>query len=332
MSVHQSDVFIREAIMLGLEDIRKNIWLLNDILGDFVTSPYLKPKYSKQVDACREWFLANNVDVVMGMRNDTNRLPAVIITLGLSNERLEMKTFGDTSTEKVILLPNDISKPIPYVIKPFAIQNYDSGTGYVICDPSVSLVGVSAGMILVNPGNGNGYVIQDLTYNGLALLPGLVVSTGTYGIVPQFQYYEARIEHTFFSETYSIECVAHGDPQVLLWLHSIVLYSILRYRESLLEANGFSESTVSSSDIRSGDGFQGPGGEQAFKRIITLSGQTESSWIKTPRRFVESMVLREETPQGFAGGIKILSNGNSSDFEDPTGVNWSTVDDQDEEY
>jgi hypothetical protein len=331
--IHQSDVFIREAILLGLEDIRKNIWLLDDILGDFTNNQYLTAKYAKQVEAAKEWFLNNNVDVVMGMRNDMDRLPQVSITLGSSSERSEMKTLADSSVETVKLLPNGIGKPIPYVVKPFRILSYDISTGEVICDPATNLSGISeAGMILVNPTTGEGYQIQSLTPDGIGLLPGLQVPITSYGVVPQFQYYEARIEHTFFSESYSIECTASGDPQVLLWLHSIVLYSILRYRESLLEANGFSESTVSSSDIQVNSAYGSGGGERAFSRMITLNGMTESSWIKTPRRFVESMILAENTPEGLTGGIKILSNAHTPQSIDITKESWRTVDDTDEEY
>jgi hypothetical protein len=333
VGVHQSDVWIREAILLGLEDIRKNIWLLDDIFSDFTTSTYLKAKYSKQTESAKEWFLNNNVEVVMGMRNDTDRLPCVSITLGNSSEKNEMKLMGDASPDTVKLMPNTIGKPIPYVKKPFQVLSYDINSGLVAIDPAVDLTGVSAGMILVNPQTGQGYVIQDLSAIGLMVLPGLTdMPSGKLGIVPQFQYYEARVEHTFFQETYNVECHAHGDPQVLLWLHSIVLYSILRYRESLLEANGFCESTVSSSDISRNPNYTGPGGEQAFTRVITLYGQVENSWIKSPRRFIETVATVEPTSDGFVGGIKILSNSNASDFLDITKENWFAVDDTDGEY
>lgn len=333
MAIFQSDMMIKMAIELGIQDIRDNLWLIDDILGDAVNNPYLKDKYGqKQVDACKEWFKNNKIELAMVDRADRDRYPLVTITLGVSSEKDEMKTLDEDSTETVKLLPQDISKPIPYVIKPVIID-YDDVTGEALFPANtVGVDRLAPGMILVDPATGNGYVIHDVVEGGVQLDVGLTLNAAKYAVVPQYPFYEARVGHTFFQETYNIGCHVVGDPQTLLWLHSIVLYSLMRYREGLFEANGFAQSNISSSDLLPNPNFTGPGGEVAWTRTISLTGQVENSWIKAPRRRIESVVFGDNASTGFKGGIHILSNLDSRpDLQTPNQV-WDTIeDDADEE-
>lgn len=333
MAIFQSDLSIKTAIQLGLDDIRKEEWLIDDILGDAIVNPYLRDKYGqKQIDACKEWFKNNQVDIYMADRRDKDRFPCITITLGTSQEKDDMKLMADQSTETIKLLPNKINKPIPYVVKPFSGYSYNSMTGEVIIPAGTkNIEGIATGMILVDPATGQGYVINDITPDGVEIEAGLTVTAAKLAVVPQYQFYEARIEHTFFQETYNIGVHSHGDPQALLWLHSIVLYSILRYRESLLEAHGFTQSSLSSSDLVQNAAFSGEGGEQVFSRYITLTGMVENSWIKSPRRVIEMAVLKEKNADGYVGGIKILSNLDTPGIIDQSTQIWTTVVDGDPE-
>lgn len=322
--IFQGDIIIKTAIELGMEDMRKNPWLIDHMLSDLQSINYFRDKYGeKQIKACKEWFRNNQIDVYMRGRDDKDRLPCVTIEMGPSNEKPDMKTMADQSTETTVLMPNQIGKPIPYIVKPFTPTGYDDTTGELSVDPKIDLSGVGAGMILVNPANGKGYVIQDLFQGGILIEPNLDVQASLLGVVPQFQYYEARVEHSFFDETYNIGCHAHGDPQNLMFLWSIVKYSILRYRESLLEANGFAESSVASGGPDFDEAFTTPGGEKAWTRFIRLSGQTENSWIKSPRRFIEVVALKKKVGSGFIGGISVISNTDPS-IVDKSQVNWYT--------
>lgn len=324
--IFQGDLTIKTAIELGLEDVRNNLWLIDDILGSVLCNPYLRDKYGqKQIDACKEWLKNNQIDVVMDLRKDRERFPCITISLGNSQEKEEMKHMADQSTESVILLPSRIGKPIPFVVKPFTIVGYNSSTGEVSVPDTIDVTLISPGMILVDPATGQGYIVEDVT-ESITIESGLTLSTSVFAVVPKNQFYKARIEHSFFQETYNIGCHVHGDTQALLWLHSIVLYSILRYREGLLEANGFTQSSVSSGDLLANAAYSGPSGEDIWTRFITLSGQVENTWIKSPRRIIENIGLKEKTDDGFKGGIKILTNLDAPGFIDPTDENWYAVD------
>jgi hypothetical protein len=116
--IFQLDMTIKMAIELGMEDIRKNMWLIDHMLSDCIDNPYLKDKYGQsQIDGCKEWFLNNQIDLYMRPRIDKDRMPCVVITPGPAPEKDEMKHMGDASTESVVLMPNQIGKPIPYIVK-----------------------------------------------------------------------------------------------------------------------------------------------------------------------------------------------------------------------
>lgn len=324
MGIFQGDVIIKAMVDLGLDEMRKNPWLLEHVFEGLKAIPYISDKYGQSnIDAAKEWFMNNKINVYMRPRNDKDELPCVSIFPGPSPEKDHMKLLDDDSTGRVILYPQEINKPINYIVKPFVPLGYTPETGEVSIDPNTpGLNTVVPGQILVNPANGQGYVIEDVIPGGVMIQPDLQITATQFGIVPEYQKYEAVIKHTFMQDTYTVGCTAHGDPQTLIWLHSIVLYTILRYREVLLEGNGFAESSVSSGEMGEDPQYEGPNGEAAFVRFITLTGQVENSWISAPKRFLESIVV---------GPIEIEANLNTPDIIDQSDEIWVTVADDETE-
>jgi hypothetical protein len=97
-------------------------------------------------------------------------------------------------------------------------------------------------------------------------------------------------------------------------MHSIVVFGLLRYRE-FLEHNGFLETHFNSTDIFNPQ-FSNAEGEEFFARQITMMGKVEQKFIRGLHRNIENVLFRDRdpnavtpsNPQGFEGGIRILSN------------------------
>lgn len=319
MSLFLGDIRIKTMIELGLADISKNPWILNDILGDTISNPYLRERYGSQIESAKQWLANNRINILLSARDDKMEFPSVTIELGTSNEKPEMKHMGDLSTENVTLYPNDINKPISFVVRP-TVGSYDPTSGTFTFASAVNLTTVVPGQILVDPSTGNGYIIQSvLSATQISLLLNLTLNAATYGIIPEFQYYNAQIGHAFFQEPYKIVCNAM-DQQTLLWLHSIAVYSMLRYRQALLEKDGYAESVISSSPMYPNPDYS-DAGQVIWSRDINLTGQVENRWYMQPHRFIESISLGND--DGFTGGVKIISN--LTDTEDLSTVNWSTL-------
>ena len=308
-------------IELGLEDISKNPWVINDILGDTISNPYLRERYGSQIESCKQWLANNRINIFMSCQQaDKQEFPSIDIQLGTSNEKADMKHMGDLSVESVRLMPNNINKPIPYVLKP-TTGSYNPTTGVFAFNPDVFLNNVSPGMVLVDPATGNGYIIQSVTVaNQVNLLSGLTLNAPTYGIIPEYQFYETKIGHTFMEEPCKITCNAM-DQQTLLWLHSITVYSMLRYRQVLLEKDGYAQSLISSGPMYANPEYSDPG-QVIWSRDINITGQVENRWYAEPHRIIENIALGQGA--GYTGGVRIISN-TTDTFEDLTTVNWSTL-------
>ena len=261
----------------------------------------------------------------MSNRDDKMDFPCVTIALGESSESSEVKTMGDLSTEVTQLIPNKINKPVPYVIKPND-GAYDSNTGiWSFTDKTLNLTLVATGMVLVDPATGTGAKILGASAGGISLGSGLSLTATKLGVIPQYQFYEAKVGHAFFNESYVIGTHAM-DQQTSLWLHSIVMYSLLRYRQALLEQNGFAQTVIKNSKMYP-NGDYSDNSQVIWSRDITVSGQTENTWIMAPHRFIETVnVPTAPDSSGYVGGIKILSNQNTQG--DLGSLDWTTIVDE----
>ena len=97
-----TDVFIKTLLEESIENIKKNLWLLDHILWDFTHNEFLRTRYGqKQVDAAKEWFATNNINVFHQYVKDKEKFPCIVLTLGSSVEHQEYRTLSDVSQETI---------------------------------------------------------------------------------------------------------------------------------------------------------------------------------------------------------------------------------------
>lgn len=325
MSLFPGDVIIKTAIELGLEDLRKNEWIVEDIFSEFIENPLLAQKYGmKEIEAAKEFIRNNKIHIFMAHRLDKEEFPCVTIALGESNEDKSLSTLGDQSIDIEEYDPSEIGKPIPWIIKPFEPISYDEDTGTMVIPKNDSFKYVSAGMLLVNSENGNAWTIKGKKAgNKILLAEGTEIDGNKFAIAPKYSGYRARRERIISQENYSIGCHVSGTPANLLFLFAFVKYSLLRYREGLLEHNNFQLSNIACTDMIKNQHFQT---DNIYSRFIQLSGQAEESWIKTPYRKIEAVDLYDSQNQ--ITGIKILSNEDTDeDSEEAENDLWITISD-----
>jgi len=318
MGISQTDTLLRTAISAFLDDLRSNTWLFSDIFSDFTTNPYLKDVYKGQIKAATEWFLNNKIEVVLGFILPTTKLPCVTIIIGESPEMPAEKTMGDASTQSLILQPGQIGKPIPYVISPVVPTSYTQGTGTLIFPPNTpGLINVVPGQVVFNPANGVGFTITSVIPGGVTITAGTPLDMSQVAICCEYLFYKANIEHIWMNGNFDIICTAHGDPSVVIWLHDIVLYGLLRYKESLFEAFNLSQTVMNSGPLAINHDLSTEGGEFAWERTIRINGKIEQTFIKSPRRYLENIRLNS---------LVILANSEPPEV-DPADNLWYTIDD-----
>lgn len=320
MGIFQGDVVIGEIVNLILEDIRNSPWLIEDILSDFIENPYLKKKYGvKEIQNCKEWFANNQVKVYNTVRPDHVERDYITVAVGNSSEDNSLATLSDMSVFVDQYSPSDIDKKIPYIIPPFTPVSYDISIGFVVVPTEIDLSVLAHGQPIIDPKTGSGFLVDRAGIvgdnQGIFLQPvnGIFPSFSMTqaAVIAQYLYYRARRERASFREAYTIGCHSSGQYNIALWLSSIVQYGIMRYREGLLEKCGFQISTVNISEITQEANF---GGDLEYGRYISLTGVVENSWIKSPKRVIESVSIQD----GYSGGLKI--QGPESQQPDENGI------------
>jgi hypothetical protein len=320
MSIWQGDVFFRRIIELILRDVRQNPWLIDDILSDFITDPMLSGIYGqKEIENAKKWITDNEISVFLPHRMDLEKMPCVTIAIGTNMEDRSLARMADMTHIVETLNPTQIGKVVPYIVSPFNYTSYDQITGFFEVPNTINLLIIQPGMAVINPQTGAGFIIVSKSNNGFSIAAGTAISFPTIGIIPEYRIYKARREIATFQENISIGCHVHGDPNALLWLYSIMMYGLLRYREGLIESRNFQISNLQTTDMIRNDAFQSFG-ENVYSRFITITGQVENTWIKAPKRVIEAINIVE----GIDAGLIIINkdDGEVPDIIDPTQDSW----------
>lgn len=293
MAIWQGDVFFRRIIELTLQDIRENDWLLDDILSDFVLDPMLSGIYGqKEIDNAKKWLQNNEISIFLPHRMDVEKMPCVTIGIGSNVEDRSLARLADQTECVETFEASDIGKTIQYVEQPFTIVSYDQPTGFIETPSTVNLAILRPGMVVVDPTTGGGYVIAKVVANGLHIAEGADLTATQVGVLPQYRIYRARREIATFQERVTIGCHVHGDPNALLWLYSIMMYGLLRYREGALESRNFQLSNIETTDMVRNSNWENIG-ENVYSRFITITGQVENTWVKAPKRIIESVNIAD---------------------------------------
>lgn len=328
--IFQGDLIIKTVIELCLEDMRQNPWVIDDVFRSLIENPLLRKKYGlKEVTRAREFILNNEIPIYMKNRLDKQDFPCITIAVGASQEDKSLATLGDLDVEVEEYSPQDIGATISYIIPPFEPTSYDSVTGIIeIPDSIEEYKYISNDMVVADPETGNGYIIQGKAGNhGIQIAAGTILNAKKLAIVPRYQTLRARRERAISQEKYNIGCHVSGDPTELIFLHSVIKYALYRYREGLLEHNNFQLSRLASTDMVLNESF---GIEHIYSRWISLTGQVEESWIKTPFRVIEAIdfIAKDEE---FQSGIRICAKETPDNLKEDFDV-WATVEpDEDSE-
>ncbi len=279
LGIHQSDIIIRSAIVEGIRDLRRNPWLLDYCFASLAQDLLTAGSYGeKDISQAKKWFAGNNLPVFMDTRVDSAKLPAISISL---RESVEVEnTHADVHYDPT----EDADADWPILAGPFSPTSYSGITGAMeIPASAVSELILAPGMLILDSVGTSHEILQvlDSTNEATALIQ---IDTGISadfrkavikGASPRMI---TALESANFRETYSIGCHAQGEAVQLTYLHSIVTFLLLRYRQDLLEARGFERSTLASSPFTLDQKTEA---EIAFVRYITITGYCRQVWPKT---------------------------------------------------
>jgi len=274
LGIFQSDLIIRSALLQGLAELRAKPWLLDYCFASLPQDDLTKNDYGQSsIDQAKKWFLQQAIPVKMNTTNQPpTTFPAISIQLVSSNE--DAKTHGDVNYEPSE--DNDMQWPSLY--GPFDAVSYNGSTGVLVLPSDVSsqLI-LSPGQLIIDRVGGFHQITEVLDAQTVVIEKNLTVDFSQSYVKGQPPALITSVESVVFSETYQLGVHVSGEPEQLTWLHSIVVFLLLAYKQTLLEARNFERSTVSSSDFNDNP-YLGSEGQNVYTRFITLSGYVRQMW------------------------------------------------------
>jgi hypothetical protein len=272
--IYPSDLIIGSAINTALQRLRDDPSLVDDIFAKFTDDDMTSQQYGQSyIDQAKKWFLSTNVPVSMTYRVDEADCP--IITIGLQESTEAEQTHSD-----VHYVPEEDLDDTnwPPLTQKFDVVQYAASSGLIVLPASVtSTVMPAIGMSILDA-EGRAYpLIEILDDETVAIAPMTIASFRGAVLKGPRSKLVSNVESVNFRETYVVGCHVMGESSHLSYLHSIVLYSLLRYKQDLLEGRGLERTTLSSAEFRRNDLT---GNELMFSRAIIVNGFVRQSWRK----------------------------------------------------
>lgn len=294
-----TDIIVRSALIAGLQELRTQPDLIDYALCSLLHDQLTIDTYGQaEIDNARSWFLSTKIPVFSARRLDAKELPCITVTLLRSNE--SRNTLGDRDYEVKEFVNN---KPWLTLTKPF-IAEYDFTTGKVkVPDSLKTELYIVPGMYIIDDSGLALEILEVLTDSTFLIAKNQIISLKQATIKGKPPKRTINLHSAYFEEGLLIGCHVIGDQSRLLWLHSLVLFSLLRGRMTLLESRGLQVTSLGSSDIKDTDlGTEQPG----FARYISISGQAMHGWVGAEADTVQSIDL----------DVASVSRTNSNDNED----------------
>lgn len=267
--IFQSDLLIRQALITGLTELRRETWLQGHVFEGLLDDPLTQDRYgAKEVKQAVDWFRTTKFHLVMAYDVNTPKFPQVNIHLVESAE--EENSLADVDPDVTEVDGTDW----PAITDPFS-PAWDPVTGKVTLPDTVTII-PAAGMFLVTR---EGVATEVLRTDEDALYITPKSNLDLRGCVLKGAYPSRRIsrEGAAFRETYQLTLRVAGEPVHLTYLYSVVMFILLRGRQDLLEARGFGESSIQAGPPQVDTSFEAT---PVWERVISLSGRVWNKWPK----------------------------------------------------
>lgn len=282
--IRATDLYMTRAVQLMLKDLRKNRFLVNDILCDVTNDDMLKDLYGqKEVDKFN-LLVDKEIQVNVEHAIDMAKLPAIAIRVGGGQE--DTSRTGDAMsdgyrTEKVDPRKlGGVFQTPRVIIGPVTPEQYDYETGRMVFPDGVDLSKVFDEMKVYDEVNKQAYPIVTVMDESTLFieagsrpnLNGMTIRTKEETAI--------HVRKEYFSTEQVTFICASVDPVEVIYLYQIMLYLIGRHRLNYFETRNFRTTTLSFTPIyklTDDPNF-------VFARDITLNGTVEHNYIESTSR------------------------------------------------
>ena len=320
-SMPAGDVILRTAIQAAFDDVRANPWLLDFCLSFFTADALTVKEYGqKELDRCKDWFLSNDVKVTMGTNVQTLEVPHIAIWPGAQNEA--EATTGDVNDTALIKIPWPVP---PAAVATFSALSYDPTSGIIMVPTSVDLSRVFDTDLVLDRKSGKTYPVLDIGDQQITIAAGSLPNLNQAQIVRgAYQTTLITLESITTQDNYQIDVIVPGDATMCLVLHTILMFCLYRYKQTLLEGRGYERTSYTSTGIN-GVKNGGQSVQLMFQRGVSVSGYIRSFWPKKKGSPLAGMV--PGTPKQFGFQVPGGAEVNPQDYDSVGPRLWTSVED-----
>lgn len=282
--IRATDLYMTRAVQLMLKDLRKNRFLVNDILCDVTSDDMLKDLYGqKEVD---KFNLLVDKDIQVNVEHaiDVAKLPAIAIRVGGGAE--DTSRTGDALSDGYRAEKKDARKfqgvfiTPRVIIGPVTPEQYDYQTGKMVFPEGVDLSRVFDAMNVYDEVNKKSYpIVTVMDESTLFIEAGSRPNLNGMTIRGKDESAINVRKEYFTTETVTFICCA-VDPVEVIYLYQMMMYLIGRHRLNFFETRNFRATTVSYTPIYKlvdEPNF-------VFARDITINGTVEHNYIESTSR------------------------------------------------
>jgi hypothetical protein len=296
--IFQSDIIILTALKAAIQDLRANPFLLQSIWASLPQDEQTARRYGElERKKAIEWFTRNDIPVVIDWRLEGTPPAKNFLSVSLLNSDEAENTLADINSTP----SEDTEADWPILLGPVDM-NYDATTG-ALTVPNVDGVIFAPDMVVLDT-TGKDHLVLSADGNTVYIETNANASFRNACIKGQKPRLITGLESLSFKETYRIGCHATGNAVEMIWLHSVVVFILLRYKQELIEARGLERTVIGSSPPQRSESF---GQQNMWSRFINLTGYVRQTWPK----FSTERILSTSTDAGF------VASGTSADTEEP---------------
>ena len=293
--IAQSDLLIYTALKVGLNDLRKNKFLLDEAYANITTDPYLKDLYGQKEVENFKAFVDKKIFIFTEHRPPGKAsFPCIVIKVGGGQEDAPKDALGDSYQQDIVdpsTLGGVFQSP-QILLGPVTPIEYDQLTGQVTFDSNVNLETshVFEGQYVYDEVNQKAYQIQlVIDSSNLLLESNLSPPPNLTGLTIRTS--QNAVGHTLRSiwvwENHTISVFATQVHEIL-YLWTLVMYMLLRYKKQLWDARNFAITTMSYSEIYRASAPDDP--NNLYGRDISIRGRVEHSVIETTTPLIEGII------------------------------------------
>jgi hypothetical protein len=276
MGIKSTDLYIQEAFIAALDDLRKNEYLLKDMMSDVVEDELLNEKYGQEELNKLKLFLGKEITIGQAYRLDNASIPGVGIEISGGSEVVnktgdQLSDGYEAEYQAVEYFDGAISDNANSYFNLNALE-FEPSTGKIVINKIIPLF---EGMLVVDEKSHKTYPIILVTdENTCYIEAGNVLDLNNFTIRPPEKRYKNIRKNMIFQESVKLTLATTNFAE-LIYLYNITMYILGRYKADLFETKNFRVSTIQYGPIY--HLTEDP--NIVFARDINISGQVTHSFI-----------------------------------------------------